>query len=138
VKKAIQTALLLIYAVIAISQTTRPAQGGNLRCDHQVTDELGAVIPKAMVVLHADMLERGSPKPFNLELRTSSEGEAKADLPSGFFDAFVASTGFMPHCEKLRMRNGRPAVLKFVLKVDKLISDEYGDRFVQPYSLVIY
>jgi hypothetical protein len=98
----------------------------------EVTDELGAVIPKALVVLHADALERGNPKSFNLELRTSSEGEAKAVLPSGFFDAFDASTGFAPHCEKLRMRDGRPAALKFVLKVDKLMSDEYGDRFVQP------
>ena len=30
------------------------------------------------------------------------------------------------------MRDGKPAALKFVLKVDKLMSDEYGDRFVQP------
>ena len=129
-KKAIQTVLLLGYAVIAVSQTI--AQGSTSAVTIKVTDELGAVIPKALVVLHADMLERGNPKPFNLELRTSSDGEAKAVLPSGFFDAFVASTGFAPQCEKLRMRDGRPAALKFVLKVDKLMSDEYGDRFVQP------
>lgn len=130
-KKAIQTALLLAYAVIAAAQATRPAQGSTSAVTIKVTDELGAVIPKALVVLHADALERGNPKSFNLELRTSSEGEAKAVLPSGFFDAFVASTGFAPHCEKLRMRDGRPAALKVVLKVDKLMSDEYGDRFVQ-------
>ena len=131
-KKAIQTALLIAYAVIAVSQTTRPAQGSTSAVTIKVTDELGAVIPNALVALHAHALERGNPRSFNLELRTSSEGEAKAVLPSGFFDAFIASTGFAPHCEKLRMRDGRPAALKFVLKVDKLMSDEYGDRLVQP------
>ena len=131
-KKAIQTTLLLVCAAIGASQTTRPAQGSTSDVTIEVTDELGAVIPNALVVLHADALERGNPKSFNLELRTSSEGEAKAVLPSGFFDAFIASTGFAPHCEKLRMRDGKPAALKFVLKVDKLMSDEYGDRFVQP------
>jgi hypothetical protein len=108
VQKAIQTTLLLVYAAIGASQTTHPAQGATSAVTIEVTDELGAVIPKALVVLHADALERGNPKSFNLELRTSSEGEAKAVLPSGFFDAFVASTGFAPHCEKLRMRDGRP------------------------------
>jgi len=132
VKKAIQTTLLLVCAVIVAPQTTRPAQGSTSAVTIKVTDELGAVIPKALVVLHADALERGNPKSFNIELRTSSEGKAEAALPSGFFDAFVASTGFAPHCEKLRMRDGTPAALTFVLKVDKLMSDEYGDRFVQP------
>ena len=129
-KKAIQITLLLVYAAVGASQTKHPAQGSAVTIE--VTDELGAVIPKALVVLHADALESDNPKSFNLELRTSSEGEAKAVLPSGFFDAFIASTGFAPHCEKLRMRDGKPAALKFVLKVDKLMSDEYGDRFVQP------
>ena len=100
-----------------------------------VTDEPGAVIAKALVLLHADRLERGNPKSFNLELRTSSEGKAEAVFPSGFYDVFVASTGFSPHCEKLRLRDGRPATLKIVLAVDKLMLDEYGDRFEQRVEL---
>jgi len=34
----------------------------------------------------------------------------------------------------LRLRDGRPATLKIILGVDKLMSEEYGDRFEQPYS----
>jgi len=98
----------------------------------KVVDELGAVIPKALVLLHADALERDNPKPFDLELRTTTEGEAKGLLPSGFYDVFVASTGFSPHCEKLRVRDGKPVGLRLVLRVDKLMSDEYGDRIEQP------
>ena len=79
-KKAIQITLLLVYAAVGASQTKHPAQGSAVTIE--VTDEFGAVIPKALVVLHADALERDNPKSFNLELRTSSEGEAKAVLPS--------------------------------------------------------
>ena len=81
------------------------------------------------MLLHSDALERENPKPFSFELRTSSEGDAKGELPSGFYDLFVASTGFAPHCQKLRVREGKPATIKVVLRADKLSSKEYGDRF---------
>jgi len=45
--------------------------------------------------------------PFSMELRTDSKGEAKAELPSGFYDLFIASTGFVHHCEMLRVRDCR-------------------------------
>ena len=131
-KKTIQTTVLLLACALVGVPQTRPAQVQPSTLTVTVTDELGAVIAKGLVLLHADALERGNPKPFNLELRTSSEGKAEAVLPSGFYDVFVASTGFSPHCEKLRLRDGRPATLKIVLAIDKLMSDEYGDRFEQP------
>ena len=81
------------------------------------------------MLLHSDALERENPKPFNMELRTNSEGEAKGELPSGFYDLFIASTGFAPRCEKLRVRDGKAVSVKVVMKVDKLMSNEYGDRF---------
>jgi hypothetical protein len=102
VKKTLQTvALFLLFAVAAVPQTTRPGQSQSSTLTVNVTDELGAVIAKAMVLLHADSLERENPKPFNQELRTGSEGKAEAVLPSGFYDILLASTGFAPHCEKL-------------------------------------
>lgn len=96
-----------------------------------VVGPLGAVIAKAFVLLHSDALERENPKPFSLELRTGSEGEAKGELPSGFYDLFVASTGLAPHCQKLRARDGKPVTLKIVLKLDKLACDQYCDEFNQ-------
>jgi Carboxypeptidase regulatory-like domain len=125
-------ALFLLFVMVAVPQTTRPAQSRSSTLSVNVTDELGAVIAKALVLLHADSLERENPKAFNRELRTSTEGKAEAVLPSGFYDVFVASTGFAPRCEKLRVRDGKPATLKIVLSVDKVMSDEYGDRFEQP------
>ena len=68
-----------------------------------------------------------SPSP--VELRTSSEGDAKGELPSGFYDLFIASNGFAPPCEKLRVRDGKPVTVKVVLRADKLTSSEYGNRF---------
>ena len=114
-----------------LAQTARPAEAQVSSSTIRVTDELGAVIGRAFVLLHADALERENPKSFSMELRTNNEGEAKAELPSGFYDLFVASTGFAPHCEKLRVRDGKPLTIKIVLKVDKLMSNEYGDRFEQ-------
>jgi len=128
-KKPIQiTIVLLFYAANAIPQAL-PTVQQSPTVTVKVTDEQGAVIAKTLVVLHADALERDNPKPFNLDVRTSSNGEAKVILPSGFFDVFVASTGFAPHCEKLRVRDGKPAALRFVLVLDKLMANKYGDRF---------
>ena len=132
VRKTIAATVLLLCALTAFAQVHRPPLGEQSPWRVKVVDELGAVIPKALVLLHADALERNNPKPFDLELHTGSEGEAKGVLPSGFYDVFVASTGFSPHCEKLRVRDRKPVALRFVLRVDKLMSDEYGDRVEQP------
>jgi hypothetical protein len=95
----------------------------------RVTDQLGAVIGKAFVLLHSDALERENPKPFSIELRTNSEGAAKGELPSGFYDLFIGSTGFAPRCEKLRVRDGKPSFGQSRSESRKLMSNEYGDRF---------
>lgn len=131
-----RTASCILAALVSLpslGQTAAPvpAHTQNSALTIRVTDQLGAVIGKAFVLLHADVLERENPKPFSMDLRTSSEGEAKAELPSGFYDLFIASTGFAPHSEKLRVRDGKPVTVKVVLKVDRLMLNEYGDRFKQ-------
>jgi hypothetical protein len=118
-------------SVLSIQQQKKETGTQQSALGIQLTDQLGAVIGKAFVLLHSDALERENPKPFSMELRTSSEGEAEGGLPSGFYDLFIASTGFAPHCEKLRVREGKPVTVKVVLMVDKLMSNEYGDRFEQ-------
>jgi len=88
-KKPIQiTIVLLFYAANAIPQAL-PTVQQSPTVTVKVTDEQGAVIAKTLVVLHADALERDNPKPFNLDVRTSSNGEAKVILPSGFFDILL-------------------------------------------------
>lgn len=128
-KTIFQAVVLLVCAVSVVGQTNHPSQGQSSSLSVNVSDELGAVIERAFVLLRSDALERENPKPFSLELRTNSNGHAKAFIPSGFYDVFVASTGFAPQCRKLRVRDGKPVTIKFVLKVDKLGLDEYGDRF---------
>ena len=123
--------LAALLSLPSLAQTVVPTPAQASTSTILVTDQLGAVIGKAFVMLHADALERENPKPFSMQLRTSSEGEVKAKLPSGFYDLFIASTGFAPHREKLRVHDGKPVTLKVVLKVDQLISNEYGDRFEQ-------
>ena len=118
-----------LLSLPSLAQTSRPAQVQPSTLTVRVTDQVGAVIGKAFVLLHSDALERENPKPFSVELRTNSKGEAKGELPSGFYDLFIGSTGFAPRCEKLRVRDGKAASVKVVLKVDKLMSGEYGDRF---------
>ena len=131
-KQVMRTASCIFAALLSLpslAQTAAPALARTSTATLRVTDQLGAVVGKAFVLLHADALERENPKPFSMEVRTTSEGEAKAELPSGFYDLFIASTGFAPHCEKLRVRDGKPITVKVVLKVDELMSNEYGDRF---------
>lgn len=94
-----------------------------------VKDEEGAVIGKAFLLLRADHLERENPQPFALEARTDAAGIAKRSVPQGFYDVFVASTGFAPYCQKLRLRDGIPATINVVLKSDTLMTKEYGDTF---------
>ena len=122
----------MVFAVSAVGQTKSPTQGQPSTLSINVSDELGAVIGKAFVLLRSDALERENPKPFSLELRTNSDGHSKALVPSGFYDVFVAATGFAPECQKLRVREGKPVAIKFILKVDRLMADEYGDRMEQP------
>lgn len=96
--------LATLLSLPLLTQTARPSQAQASTLEIRVTDQSGAVIGKAFVLIHSDALERGnlkpftlepeSPKPFSMELRTSSEGEAKSELPSGFYDLFIGATGF--------------------------------------------
>ena len=73
-----------LLSLPSLAQTAKPAQLQPSALTVRLTDQLGAMIGKALVLLHSDALERENPKPFNMELRTNSEGEAKGELPSGF------------------------------------------------------
>jgi hypothetical protein len=66
-----------------------------------VTDLSGAVIPNAFVLFRADQGGISKDKPFLLELRTNSDGKAKASVPCGVVDFFVGAHEFTPHAARL-------------------------------------
>ena len=84
-KQVMPTASCIFAALISLpslAQTAAPALARTSTATIRVTDRLGAVVGKAFVLLHADALERENPKPFSMEVRTTSEGEAKAGCPA--------------------------------------------------------
>jgi hypothetical protein len=118
---------IALPAIITLTVVSVFAQKTNLK--GTVVDPMGAVIGKAYVLLHTDALERENPVAYRLELRTNKDGEFVASLPSGFYDLFTGEEGFAPYCQKLRVHRGRLQELRIVLKVDKLMLKEYGDKF---------
>lgn len=127
--KTVVLCCALLFSSSLFTQTPASATTRSSVVTIQVRDPLGAVISKAFVLFHSDALERDNPKPFHLELRTDAVGETKTTLPAGFYDVFVASNGFAPWCQKFRVRDGQPRVVRIAMPVDKLMSREYGDQF---------
>jgi hypothetical protein len=120
---------LVLVAINANGQTAHSTESHKSNITVTVRDPSGAAISNAFVLVHSDALGRGNSKPFQLELRTDSSGVAKNAFPSGFYDLFVAATGFAPSCEKIRVHEGEGVERTFVLKVDQLMTNEYGDTF---------
>ena len=120
--------LLTVGCLAATAQTSAPTQPQLSPLTITITDPIGAVIARAFVEIRSDSLERENPQAFHLEVRTDSNGEARASLPAGFYDVFAASTGFAPTAKKMQVRDGIPVALRLVLQVDELMTDEYGDR----------
>jgi len=125
--------LLLLLTVGCVSAATpqTPAQGQPQLSPLTVTvsDEVGAVIPKALVTVRSETSAEQTSKPPLLELRTDSQGQARAGLPSGFYDVFVALAGFAPSAHKVRVSEGQPAALSFALELDEAWAKEHGDEF---------
>jgi hypothetical protein len=98
-----------------------------------VTDELGAVIPNAVVWIHQDpttVFNLKTPKLDDLSGRTDNEGKITWRLGPGFYDVFVTATAFSPACRKLRVRAAAQVSVPFKLKVDPIVSEEIGGVLV--------
>lgn len=121
----------MLVPIVCLGQSA-PTTKGTSVVTVIVKDELGAAIGNAFVLLRTDSLERENPAPFSAEIRTEKSGVTAKSVPQGFYDLFVASTGFAPYCQKLRVRVGEPAKIQVRLKVDKLMLREYGDTFGTP------
>lgn len=116
--------LLVTLAVASISQTPTSHISG------AVTDSEGAVIAKAVVIVHWD--PSGSQVGLtdnigieeDLRATTNSDGEVTIDVPPGFYDVFVSSMSFSPRCLKVRVKANRPGEFKVRLPVDPVVSKE--------------
>jgi len=121
--------LLTVGCLAATAQTSVPSQPQLSALTITVSDEVGAVIPRALITIRAETSAEQTSKPPLLELRTDSQGQAKAGLPSGFYDVFVALAGFAPSAHKVRISEGQPAALSFALELDDVWAKEHGDEF---------
>jgi len=123
--------LLLLTAgcLAATAQTSAPAQPQLSPLTINISDEVGAVIPKALITIRAETSAEQTSKPPLLELRSDSQGQAKAGLPAGFYDVFVALAGFAPSARKIRITEGHGASMSFALELDETWAKEHGDEF---------
>jgi hypothetical protein len=95
-----------------------------------VVDPEGAVIGNAYVLIRTDALDREHPTAYSRELRTNKNGEFIASLAAGFYDMFIGASGFTPHCQKVRIREGQLQMIEISMKVDSLMTKEYADDFL--------
>ena len=123
--------LFLTVGCVTAATPQNPAQGQPQLSPLTVTvsDEVGAVIPKALITIRSETTAEQTSKPPLLELRTDSQGQAKAGLPSGFYDVVVALGGFAPSARKVRITEGQPTSVSFALELDEAWAKEHGDEF---------
>jgi hypothetical protein len=109
--------------LFGVSSATAATLSGTVR------DSQGAVIAKAHVVIHwdpsgANYLKDNIGTKQDITATTDSKGEFVVDLPPGFYDVFVTSISFSPHCEKIRLKGNEIKKYEAKLKVSPVTSKE--------------
>jgi hypothetical protein len=123
---------ITIYIGLAVGLAA--AAFGDERLNGTVTDENGAAISGAMILLHWDSagstvgLKSNVGIEKDLVLTTDQKGSFVAELPSGFYDLFVSASAFSPSCRKIRLNDSATSELRFELKVDPTVTKELGFR----------
>jgi hypothetical protein len=92
-------------------------------------DSQGAAIADAHIIVHWDHSGSNYLKDnlgINEDMIATSDrnGQFSVELPSGFYDVFVTSTGFSPHCDKIRLKGKETKTYKVKLKVSEVTSKE--------------
>ena len=97
-----------------------------------VKDELGAVIPRARLLVHWDssslQIEASKGENPDTTTQTDERGQLTTELIPGFYDVLVTSPVFTPSCRKVRIKTGTPLSVEFKLKADPLVSAEIGHK----------
>ena len=126
---------LVIVALVIVAIAAQAAAPGKGWINGAVTDSQGAAIAKARIVFHWDPsgstvgLSTNVGLAEDLVVWTDEKGLLAAELPPGFYDLFVSAPGFSPSCQKVRVREGDPVVVKVQLRVNALVIRELGDKF---------
>jgi hypothetical protein len=118
--KTFRVALLLLMSALSARAATL---SGTVR------DSEGGVIAKAHVVIHWDAagsnyLGDNVGIKEDIALSTDANGKFSLELPPGFYDVFVASTAFAPHCEKIRLKEKQTKSIEVKLPLSKITSQE--------------
>jgi Carboxypeptidase regulatory-like domain len=101
----------------------------------KVFDRAGAVIRGARVTIHWDPSGSNQLKDITGDSRedvsvvTGEDGRFSVKLKPGFYDVFVAATGFSPHCEKVRLKD-KEVKMSVTLDVRSIVIRETGDSVV--------
>jgi hypothetical protein len=119
---------------IALCLALAVAAFGETKVTSTVTDESGAAISGAMILIHWD--SAGSTVGLNtnvgikkdLVLTTDARGNFSVELPPGFYDLFVSAMAFTPACRKIRLKGAATSEVRFRLAVDPKVTQELGDR----------
>jgi hypothetical protein len=126
------TATLLCLVLLTLSpDVTNDVWNATL--NGAVTDDRGAAIPAAFVIIHwdsSDMVPERSiimSKPDET-LRTDTRGSFNVRLGPGFYDVFVTAKGFSPTCRKIRLHTGEAVPFTTRLNLDPLVASELREK----------
>jgi hypothetical protein len=79
----------------------------------QITDEDGAAIEKAFVLIHSDRASK-----ISQQVPLDHGGKSRINLRPGLYDLFVSSPGFMPIAEVVDLRSCKPLNVNLMMTID--------------------
>jgi hypothetical protein len=79
----------------------------------QITDEDGAAITRAFVLIHSDYGTK-----LNQQVNLDPAGKFKIALRRGLYSLFVSSPGFVPIAEVVDFRSCKPLNLNLMMLID--------------------
>jgi hypothetical protein len=133
------TTLLCLALLILPPNVTNDVWNATL--NGSVTNERGAPVAAAFVIIHWDSSDENSGKSVIMSkpdetLWTDGRGAFTARLGPGFYDVFVTAKGLSPTCRKIRLNVSETASFTTTLELDPLVakglreesSDERPDR----------
>ena len=104
-------AALLGISACAIAQPAPQRPACSLHV--QITDEDGAPIEKAFVLIHNE-----SGAKSDQQMAPDRRGKFKTNLHSGIYALFVSSAGFMPVAQVVDLRSCKPLEINLMLTID--------------------
>jgi len=110
-------AALLALCTMVWSQP--PGKPASCALRVHITDEDGAALPKAFVLIHG---EHGA----NQQFTPDKAGQVKATLHAGMYDLFVSASGFNPQAQIIDLRSCKPVELNLMLTLDSEHSGNDG------------